>query len=64
MATGPITEINTFQITNHIKILQPISKRVLNMTECKYLETVYQQLFPAKQINNLSHFTFMQTKLF
>ena len=56
MATGPITEINTFQITKHIKIPQPISKRVLNMTECKYLETVYQQLYPAKQIDNLSHF--------
>ena len=56
MSTGPITEIDTFQITKHIKILQPISKRALNMTECKYLETVYQQLYPAKQIDNLSHF--------
>ena len=26
------------------------------MTECKYLETVYQQLYQAKQIDNLSHF--------
>ena len=42
MSTGPITEIDTVQVTKHIKILQPISKRALNMTEYKYLEMVYQ----------------------
>ena len=50
MSTSPITEINIFRITKHIIILQPILKRVLNMTECKYL------LYPARQIANLSHF--------
>ena len=56
MSTGPITEIDTFQISKNIKILHPISKRALNMTECKYLEMVYTQLYPSKQIDSISHF--------
>ena len=51
MSTGPVTEIDTFHISKNIKSLYPISKRALNMTECKYLEMVYKQLYPAKQIN-------------
>ena len=40
--------------------LQYISKRALNRTECKYL---YQQLPPAKQTNDLSHFYLHASKV-
>lgn len=56
MCIAPITEINDFRISETVKVLQPISKRALNMAECKHLEMVYNQLYPDKQIENMSHF--------
>ena len=63
MSTAPIAEIDNFQISKDIKILQPISKRVLNMIECKHLETVYNQLYPDKQVENISHFYLHANKI-
>ena len=65
MYTPSIAEIGDFQISKDIKILQPTSKRALGILEYKHLKTVYNQLYPDKQVEKIYHiFTIMLIRLF
>ena len=57
MCTAPINQITSFKITECVKPLHPISKKVLSMNEIKDLEVMYKQLYPTQVIESVSHFT-------
>lgn len=58
MCTAPINQITSFKITECVKPLHPICKKVLSMNEIKDLEAMYKQLYPMQTIESISHFTF------
>lgn len=63
MCTDPIYEITSFKITECVRPLHPICKKVLTMSEIKDLETMYKQLYPTKVIESISHFTFKVSRV-
>ena len=63
MSTAPIAEIDDFQISKDVKILQPISKRALDITECEHIKIVYKHLYPDKQVKRISHFYHYANKI-
>lgn len=56
MSNAPLNEINSFEICESCKMLNPKSKKVFNIDELKNIEIIYKQLYPNKQIECISHF--------
>ncbi len=62
LATNAIP-CGSFSITGIEKLLPPLHERVLSSTDVNHLQSLYQQLYPRKTIQHMSHFYTYCTKI-
>ena len=53
---APLDTIESFEVSDSVAFVPPLSQKVLSTNEVKSLEVIYAQLYLSKQVEFISHF--------